>query len=150
MKDTIFQMCFYMTIGMIAFALLFTLFVGVAVFTDSKEDAPEEGITIDTSGKENAFYSISKQDLQKSLLLSSLGGSVIGLVVGVGLSWLTRTTNGIGVGLFTGVFWTGFFNLNNIINMGNYLADSGILLIINVILCFMFVGAIIGMFTGSG
>ena len=147
MRDTIFQLCLYITIGMVVFSLIFSLLAGISVFS---EEQPKEGIEIETTDKDNSFYSITGQDLEKSLLLSAVTGSIIGIATGGLLSFLTKTTSGIGVGLFSGVFWGAYTNVNNIINAGSYLDNVGLMVIIHVVVGMLFVGAIIGMFTGSG
>ena len=153
MKDTLLQLCLFICIGMIVFSLIFGLIAGITVangdhiFSDVADD---ESININQSSKESAFKDITDQDLNTALFISVSVGSLIGVGFGAAISWLTKTTSGLGVGLFSGVFWSSYLNVSQILNAGNFLSDAGVLIIIHIVVALLFVGAIIGMFSGSG
>lgn len=147
MRETFFQLCLYFTIGIIIFSMIFGLLVGLNAFGSTNINS---GVNIDTSSKEDAFADITGEDLQTSLLISVTAGTILGLAAGGAVSWLTHTTSAIGVGIFTGVFWGAYLNMYSILNTGEFLSDVGILIIITVVVTLLFIGAIIGMFTGSG
>ena len=147
MRETFFQLCLYFTLGIIIFSMIFGVLVGLNVFSGADVNS---GVDIDTSDKDAAFTDITGEDLQTNLLISVSAGTILGLAAGGTVSWLTHTTSAIGVGIFTGTFWGAYLNMYSILDSGSFLSDAGILIIITVVVTMLFVGAIIGMFTGSG
>ena len=153
MRDTLLQLCLFLCIGMIVFSLIFSVIAGVNVTGNGhifSDQEMEEGIDIDQTNKSNAFSDITSEDLNTALFISIGTGGIIGLGFGGAISWLTKTTSGLAVGLFSGVFWGSYINVSSILNAGSFLTDAGVLMIIHIIMALLFVGAIIGMFSGSG
>ena len=71
MRDTIFQLCFYIIVAMIVFSLIFSILVGISVADgrhvfSSESVEYDENIEIDTASKEDAFSGITGKDLEES------------------------------------------------------------------------------------
>ena len=83
-------------------------------------------------------------------ILSSTGiTSIIGVAATIALAILTHSPSIIGAGIFSTVFWTSYVNVNTIISIGGYVPMSFITISF-VVMGFLWVGAVIGMITGSG
>jgi hypothetical protein len=70
----------------------------------------------------------------------------------IGIAYLTRTTNMIGVYLFGTFFWSSWLNVIRILNDTSFLSFPGGLALIGMIsvgMTFMFIGAVIGLLSGS-
>jgi hypothetical protein len=77
------------------------------------------------------------------------GLAIVGVVAG---AILTKSTNMIGVYLFGTIFWSCWLNVCGIMTMNGFLNFSAGLALIGMItigMTFMFIGAIIGMLSGS-
>jgi len=85
-------------------------------------------------------------------MLTSVGGMVGVLTIvaaGAATTFITRSPVFIGITLFGLVFWSSYLNTLNIIKIGNYLPTE-FELIVTTGVVFIFVGAVIGMLSGSG
>ena len=102
---------------------------------------------IDTA---NAEEKISSDYLNFGALIASYG---VAIGISVLLSILTNSTNMIGVWLFGAVFWASFASLNGTLGLllYNYLgvASVPIFAVLWVGMVIMFIGAVIGMLSGS-
>ena len=77
-------------------------------------------------------------------------GASIGIAVVVGI--LMKSTNLLGVFLFGSIFWSSWLNIIGVAYTGGFLSNQGgvaLLGMITVGMTFMFIGAIIGMLSGS-
>ena len=70
------------------------------------------------------------------------------------LAKMLQSSSIIGVWLFSSVFWTSYHNCLTVVNVNNWLLEfsvfSDFILIATVGLLFIWIGAVIGMLTGSG
>ena len=62
---------------------------------------------------------------------------------------MTQSTNMIGVWLFSSVFWTSYNNAISVIDVNSWIPGD-FLLMFTVAFLFLWVGAVIGILTGSG
>lgn len=132
---------------MTVFSLSVTLISSLGIF-----GSLDSGVSTDLENESSTFESISDITMNDfwSFLSSEEGlTSIIGLGATVGLAILTRSPTLIGVGLFSTVFWTSYMNVNGILSIGGYLPVE-LMVIGYIVMFFLWVGAVIGMITGSG
>jgi len=145
--NSLFQTCLYIVIIMTVFSLSVTLISSLGIF-----GSLDSGVSTDLENESSTFESISDITMNDfwSFLSSEEGlTSIIGLGATVGLAILTRSPTLIGVGLFSTVFWTSYMNVNGILSIGGYLPVE-LMVIGYIVMFFLWVGAVIGMITGSG
>ena len=153
---TFYQTCSYICMVLIAVNLAFAFVVGLGVFGDNFAGGIQT--TDDTGGMVDEFTNVSASTDTASYtgmdaLWIIIGGSVIGTAGGLFLGYITHSSVFVGIGLFSGVFWSSYLNSLGILYIGGFiqpLADVGFILIGSVLMIFMFAGAIIGMLSGSG
>jgi hypothetical protein len=143
---SLFQVCFLICITLLLFTLSLNLISGLGVFGFGEVSSPElEGTT------ESLFTRLSGFEGGMGTVWAVV--TTAAGVLSVAAAVLMRSTTPIGIYLFSAVFWTsytrfiGFVNINNLFVTG---VLSGFLLIVTVGLLFIWVGALIGMLTGSG
>jgi len=78
------------------------------------------------------------------LMVTTIGGAAA-----LAFSWMVHSLTPLGIYLFGVAFWSSYNGTVTIIGMNSWLPGDFIL-IITVAMIFLFVGAIIGMITGSG
>jgi len=102
---------------------------------------------IDTS---NAESKIDTDYMSIGVIVVTYGAAIIGAGI---LAVLTNSTNIIGVWLFSAVFWASFLSLNGTLSIMLYgylgAASIPIFAILWIGMIMMFIGAIIGMLSGS-
>lgn len=151
---TFYQTSAYICMCLIAVNLAFAFMVGLGVFGENFGGAIQTGD--DTSGMTDEFMDIDATNDEGSYtgmdaLWVIVGGSAVGAGAGLLLGFVTHSSVFVGIGLFSGVFWSSYLNSLNILNLGNFLNDlGGFVLIGTVLMVFMFAGAVIGMLSGSG
>ena len=78
------------------------------------------------------------------------GGVVgLGLLASIGLAYLTHSVMPLGVYVFATVFWTMWIRTNMVLNTGGFVPGE-LLVILTGCVIFVFIAAVVGMFTGSG
>jgi len=141
---TMFQLCFYFCIVLILFNLGWGFVRGIEGVW-SEEGTDQNVIESDTEeGIINEITGLSVSDL-----------SIWGMLTGVGLiaagafSWMVQSLSPIGIYIFSVGFWASYNGTATIIGMHGWLPGDFILLI-TVGMFFLFLGAVIGMISGSG
>jgi len=112
----------------------------------------ETGVDIDLDDGNQTFYGITGITLDNffDFLLTSTGATaLVGVSATIALAILTHNPSIIGAGIFSTVFWTSYVNVNTILSVGGYIPMSFITISF-VIMGFLWIGAVIGMITGSG
>lgn len=151
---TFYQACTYICMCVIAVNLSFAFVTGLGVFGDDFTGGVVVGD--DTDSTMNRFINVSASTDTASYtgmdaLWIIVGGSVVGTVAGLGLGLITHSSVFVGIGLFSGVFWSSYLNSLGVLNIGGFLDGLvGFVLIGTVLMVFMFAGAVIGMLGGSG
>jgi len=125
--------------------LIFTLCVNFVSTTGFFDSSVEVGPDInETSGNQTmlniAGYTV---DTVWAALFS------VALIGGIALAWITHSTAVIGVYFFSVIFWASYVNMWGVVNLGNYVPPE-FSTIAHASILFLWVGAIIGMFSGSG
>ena len=139
--NSFFQTCYYLCIVMIVFSVAIIFVNSLNLFTDV-----ESGVHLGDT-PDDIFYAITGFRGGAQAMWTAL---VIGTgVAALGVAVVTKSTNMIGVWLFSTVFWTGYHKCISVVDIGGWIQDS-FLLMFTVAFLFLFVGAIIGMLTGSG
>ena len=153
--STFYQTSIYICLCVIAVNLSFAFITGLGVFGTTAYEGMEIGDTTaeiveDYTGL-NATTEGGNEYTGMDALWVIAAGSAIGGIAGFFLSWATKTSVFMAIGLFSGVFWSSYLNSLSVINAGGYL-DSilGFILIGTVLMVFVFAGAVIGMLGGSG
>jgi len=72
-----------------------------------------------------------------------------GILAGLAISYLTRSIVPGGLFIFGTVFWASFINTHGILTIGGYVPGE-IMTMFTIATVFIFIGACIGMLTGSG
>lgn len=128
-------------------AILFNIGFGIVVGIGAFPLAEAETIGMDGVNSDNALSRLTGLDDGMAsvwLLITSIAA-----VGSVGLSVLTHSVAPIGVFLFSEVFWTSWIRTQSILSIGGYIPGD-FLVLITVGMIFLFIAAVIGMFTGSG
>jgi len=144
---SLFQICFLICMLLIIFTLIINFVVALGVFGDATLNTP-----VATEGDEqDLFYEISGFSGgmgQVWFIVTAVGG-----ILSVAAAILMRSTTPIGIYLFSEIFWTSYSKFIDTVNINNIFGGEplGMLfLVITVGLLFIWVGALIGMLTGSG
>lgn len=144
--NTFFQLCVYFTICMFVFILCVHYVSGLEVFPTVETGFQEQ------VGVNETFQEVtSSPDYASGVNMNLIWGMIF---TGAGLgslliAWFTHSTSVIGVFLFSIVFWASYINMLMILHIGNWIPLDFIGVVTGGIV-FIFVGAIIGMLTGSG
>ena len=138
--NSLFRTCIYICILVIIFTLVINFVEGMGAFpmetsmgTEVDEDNALQSITGLSGGMEGIW-----------LIATGIGAGVAVL-----LSWVSHSLTPIGVYLFSEVFWTSWVRMHSVFSSGGYI-PSDLFVIFYVVVIFLFIGAVIGMITGSG
>lgn len=145
--SSFFQICVYLTLIMFIFSLCVSYISGLNVFGITVEEGFQPG-----SNFSDTFAGVTRQpeylggismDLIWGLVLTGAG------IAGLFLAWVTRSTAIIGILIFSISFWAAYGNCLSILNPMGWV-DPNLIGIGTAAMGFIWVGAIIGMLTGSG
>jgi len=156
MRETFFQICIIFSILLIIFTLSINFVSALGVFGDIDF---EQGINIDSGDAGTNLTDISDNVFTKISGYSGGAQSVwvavmtIGGIISIGTAILMHSAVPIGVYIFSSVFWTSYGRTLNVVNINGIFSTepmSQFILIITVGLIFIWLGALAGMFSGSG
>ena len=144
--NTLFQICLFLTIGMIMFTLTFNFLVGLDVFgvPGAAGIVPGEGNETFMGFTTSPEYPLGVDPGNLWTLVLTAAGAI-----GILVAWITRSTVILGVYIFGFVFWAAYINAFSIIALGGWIPE-GFLNMVHAGMIFIFVGAIAGMLSGSG
>lgn len=141
--NTLYRICIVICLGLLVFTLAVSYLEGTGAFGVSGSSGKALGSTGDIISD---VSSLDDSDANMNYLwLLVFGGAAAGLITG----WLTQSVVPLGIGVFGSVFWASFINTHGILSYGGYV-PSELLSIFTIITVFVFIGACIGMLTGSG
>ena len=144
--NTFYQVCIYITVGMILFTLSFNFVAGLDVY----DTTAEHGLVPGDNTNETFMNLTESPEFEGGMVLDNIWTFVLAGGIGaIVVAGITRSPIILGVYIFSFVFWTSYGNTLSIINIGGYI-PAGFLLIGTVGMAFIFVGAIAGMLGGSG
>jgi len=147
-----YQICVYICIVMIIFNLCVSFVSGLGVFPYDVDTGIATGPTSNdtyTNLTDLGGFNSEGYTGMDGLWIIFLGSGST-LIIGLFLVLLTRSTNILGIVLFSGVFWSSYISTISIINVGGFLIDlGGFVLIGTVGMLFIFSAAVIGMLSGS-
>ena len=150
-RQTFFQTCVYFTIIMFVFTLSVNFVSATGIFGSISEGIDTSGTTdeIITGATVSPGQSVGFS-IDTIWLWITGGGVAIG--ASFALAWLTQSAAVLGAGVFGVFFWGSYLNLLGITNIGGYLTGSLAIFItiFTGFMVFMFVGAVIALFGGSG
>ena len=151
--STFFQICIYITVAMVLFTLSISFVSALGVFQTGVDAGFVPGDTTDETFSGLTNLETSEGLTGMNAILAIVTGSIIGLVGGVFLGLLMHSTVFIGIGIFTGVFWTSYGSALSIVNTNNWLMayPMNLFVVMGTIgMLFIFGAAITGMLSGSG
>lgn len=131
----------YITIVLLIFTLCIN-FVSVSGFFPIEA---ETGFDVNDTSVNATFFSLTGDTTTDLWLVVLTGMGAVGIVV----AWITHSTAILAVYLFSAVFWISYINMLGVTNLGNYVPGEFIF-IGTAGLVFVWMGAIIGMLSGSG
>ena len=140
MNRTLFHICIVICLGLIVFNL------GLGYLQSTNAFGSVSSIGDDTTTDEAlAEYANLEESSMDYIWEIIFGAALAGLFVG----WLTHSVVPIGLFVFSGVFWASFINTHHVLSIGGFIPGE-ILGIVTILSMFVFIGACVGMFTGSG
>lgn len=137
-------MCFYFCVVLILISLGWGFLRGAdGLWTASASDQNTlEGTDDNSLIQELTGLDSSGTDMW--LMITTIGGAAA-----LAFSWMVHSLTPLGLYLFGVAFWTSYNGTITMINMNGWLPGD-LILMITVGMAFLFIGAIIGMITGSG
>jgi len=141
-KSTFFQIAVTVTLIMLVFTLVANFVASLGVFDEVTGMGTETG---DTGDVLQSLTGLDDPDMN-NIWLGVTGLTFLGAV---GLCYLTKSVVPIGLHLFGTIFWTSWLRLGVILSYGGYV-PAEFITIFTIGIMFVFIGAIIGMLTGSG
>lgn len=146
--SSFYQVCVYLSIGLMVFTLAINFTVELGVFGDI---TPSGGM--DVSGNQSGIVAnFTKTPSGEGgfgniwLLVFGAGTAVAGLGA-IAIAIATQNATFVGVYVFSVYFWASYINALGIISIGGFLPASFILLF-TLPVGFIFVGAVVGMLSG--
>ena len=141
---SMYQMCFYFCLILVLVNLGWGFLRGI------------DGMWTASASDQNVLDGTNDQGLIHELTGLDSGGTNIWLMItsvgataAVAFSWMVHSLTPLGLYLFGVAFWTSYNGTLTIINMNGWIPGDFVL-IVTVTMAFLFIGAIIGMITGSG
>lgn len=158
--DTLFQICIYFCACMFIFNLSVS-FVSAAGFYDGSygsgfqpSNTTDDTITNVSSG---ADLKLTEDDdtISPGLNFGDVWelivyGSVAGGAVAILLSWFFKDARILGVYAFGVFFWAAYLNMLSVTSFAGFIPGSGFELIFHGAMTMIFIGAVVGIITGSG
>lgn len=143
--NTFFQLCLYICIVMIVFTLAVNFINGLNAF----ESRVETGVPVGTNTS-NTFVNFAGITMNEIWVGVLFGTGLLSLA----LAWMMHSAIPVGVWIFSSVFWTSYQSALTAITgigiEGTQIIPADFLLIGTVMMGFFWMGAIAGMFSGSG
>jgi len=141
---SMYQMCFYFCLILVLVNLGWGFLRGI------------DGMWTASASDQNVLDGTNDQGLIHELTGLDSGGTnlwlmitSVGAAAAVAFSWMVHSLTPLGLYLFGVAFWTSYNGTLTIINMNGWIPGDFVL-IVTVTMAFLFIGAIIGMITGSG
>ena len=141
---SMYQMCFYFCLILVLVNLGWGFLRGI------------DGMWTASASDQNVLDGTNDQSLIHELTGLDSGGTNLWLMItsvgaasAVAFSWMVHSLTPLGLYLFGVAFWTSYNGTLTIINMNGWIPGDFVL-IVTVTMAFLFIGAIIGMITGSG
>jgi len=147
--NTFFQFCVYICICLIGFNLAFIFVTTAQYLGDTHDTGPFD---LNLSNASENFETITQGESTGNIWNYVLGvGAVAGVLASIAIGIATSSTNVMGIGIFSTVFWTSYGSTLATVTSSSLLSGlEGFIMIGTVIMFFLWIGAIIGMLSGSG
>lgn len=139
--NTFFRICVYYCLGLMVFTLLFNLVALTGAFDTNVDSGTSIGDT------DEALGNLSNLATPNMAYIFTIVATGVG--VGIAVGYITSSIVPVGIGIFGSVFWSSYVTMHGILAIGGYIPGE-ILTIVTIGTVLVFVGAIIGMITGSG
>jgi len=141
--NTLFRICFNITLAMIIFNLALAFVDSTGAFPAHPSYTPD----VTAGNALSKFTTLAPGNQNMDALFKSLLG--LGLLGAIAIAALLHSVAPIGVYLFGAVFWAAFIKTSFLFNQGGFFPPE-VIVIFTVGMIFLFIGAIAGMLTGSG
>lgn len=138
--DNLFRVCISFCLMLLAFSLVANFVDGLGIFPHTSSIGTE----ITTSNALSQLTGLDNPSMQ-GIFLGVTGLAFVGVVA---LCWATKNVVPLGLYLFGVIFWTSWIRMSSVMSYGGYI-PAELLAVFTVGAIFLFVGAIIGMLTGS-
>lgn len=136
--NTFFQICIYICLALIVFTLAINFVNGMGIF--------EEVGTGATTGTNTSNIFVNLAGIHISEIWA---GVLFGTgLLSLGLAWMTHSAIPVGAWIFSSVFWTSYESSLGVLTA--FSIPPEFQLIGTVVVAFLWVGALAGMFSGSG
>lgn len=147
---TFYRTCIYICLALIVFNFCILFIDGLGAF-DSGSVSTVEGIGDENDALNNLTDLDAGDDADVSMYWF-WGVLITGGGAGFLVAFLTKQIAPAGAIIFGTVFWASYIKMWTIIDVGSVISSNlpGFLIIFTVVNMFLFIAAVIGMFTGSG
>jgi len=148
MRETFFQICIIFAVLLIIFNLSIVFINALNVFGNTVEAGIDIGSNDNSS---QVFKKITGLDGGAQYIWFTILG--VSGILSISVAILMHSAVPVGVWIFSEVFWTSYVSVIGTINVNNVFTSepmSYFLLIFTVGLIFVWMGALAGMFSGSG
>jgi hypothetical protein len=148
--ETFYEKSVYICVIIFLFTLLFNFVMELGVYTSVTQP---QGLQPGQTAEEKLKEMTKSPEYENGIVMNNIWEVVIlGSVVGVGIAILTHNTSIIAVYLFCYVFWAMYVNLISILSLNNFLVGNlAVFVGIGTAgVSIVFIGAVIGMLSGSG
>lgn len=141
---SMFQMCFYICIFLIMINLGWGFVRGMDDVWTS--EASEQNI-IEGTNENSVISELTGLDSAGTDLWVMI--TTVGAAAALAFSWMVHSLTPLGIYLFGVAFWSSYNGTVTILSMNSWVPGD-LLLLVTVGMIFLFIGAIVGMITGSG
>ena len=156
MRESFFQLCVIFAFLLIIFTLAINFVNALGIYGDTTVDTGIDTSVSDVNSTEfersnNIFAKISGLSGGSEYVWTTIL-SVSG-IVSIAVAILMHSAVPVGVWIFSSVFWASYIRCISVINVNGIFTTaplSGFLIIVTVGIIVIFMGALAGMFSGSG
>ncbi|NIQ88323.1 MAG: hypothetical protein GWN93_04300 [Deltaproteobacteria bacterium] len=139
--NTLFRICIVICLGLLIFSLAVSYLEGTGAFEVSGGAGKDIGSTSTVLG--------DATDIDETNMNYIWGVVITSTIVGAIGSYFMHSVVPIGISIFSSVFWASFINTHGILSVGGYIPGD-LMTIFTIVTVFVFIGACVGMLTGSG
>lgn len=140
--NTLFRICIVLCLGLLIFSLAISYLEGTGAFQVEGTSGKEIGNTGTVLGDATNLDTANMNAIWTTVIITGIVSGVVGSI-------FTHSVIPVGIGIFGSVFWASFINTHMILGTGGYVPGE-FLTIFTVATVFIFIGACVGMLTGSG
>jgi len=154
MRETFFQICVYFTVILLAVTLCINAISAMDLYGETGHVS--SGVDDANYNETELFFGLIRTTEQGGKIENEI--TEIGMwgiisagigVIGVLTVWVTGSTALLAGWIFSAFFWSSWLNLMAMINVGGWI-PAPLLFVATALMIPIFIGAVIGLFSGSG